>query len=344
MADITSLIARGPAKLDFSSIMNLPDAFAKGQAIGADYRARQALSGGLPRAADGSIDFAAAADMLARAGDKEGAIRTATVSSLSGDRAFNRDIKTQELALRRKALEQKTQTLTLEQQVAQRRAAAASLGLDPSNPAYNSYVLTGKMPREDQAPLTATDKKAILEADEAVLQNQAAIKALTEAAKLSPMANSGYFASSRATIGNNLPDYLVPDRISSPESSAATANYENLVLGQALQQLKSIFGAAPTEGERKILLDLQASVGKPDHVRQEILARAKGLAEARLAFNQQRANELRAGTFYKSQGGAKPAQATGDPLSMARDAIARGAPRDAVIQRLRQNGIDPSGL
>jgi hypothetical protein len=74
MADITSLIARGPAKLDFSSIMNLPDAFAKGQAIGADYRARQALSGGLPRAADGSIDFAAAADMLARAGDKEGAI------------------------------------------------------------------------------------------------------------------------------------------------------------------------------------------------------------------------------------------------------------------------------
>lgn len=33
-----------------------------------------------------------------------------------------------------------------------------------------------------------------------------------------------------------------------------------------------------------------------------------------------------------------------DPLSAARDAIAKGAPRDAVIQRLQQNGIDPSGL
>lgn len=33
-----------------------------------------------------------------------------------------------------------------------------------------------------------------------------------------------------------------------------------------------------------------------------------------------------------------------DPLAEARDAIARGAPRDAVIQRLQQNGIDPKGL
>lgn len=31
-------------------------------------------------------------------------------------------------------------------------------------------------------------------------------------------------------------------------------------------------------------------------------------------------------------------------LQSARDAIARGAPREAVIQRLRENGIDPSGL
>lgn len=33
-----------------------------------------------------------------------------------------------------------------------------------------------------------------------------------------------------------------------------------------------------------------------------------------------------------------------DPLGQARDAIARGAPRAAVMQRLQQNGIDPSGL
>jgi hypothetical protein len=41
---------------------------------------------------------------------------------------------------------------------------------------------------------------------------------------------------------------------------------------------------------------------------------------------------------------AAPTAAPSDPLAAARDAIARGAPRDAVIQRLKQNGIDPGGL
>jgi hypothetical protein len=35
---------------------------------------------------------------------------------------------------------------------------------------------------------------------------------------------------------------------------------------------------------------------------------------------------------------------TGDPLAAARAAISKGAPRDKVIQRLQQNGIDPGGL
>jgi hypothetical protein len=34
----------------------------------------------------------------------------------------------------------------------------------------------------------------------------------------------------------------------------------------------------------------------------------------------------------------------GDPLAAAREAIKKGAPREAVIRRLKENGIDPSGL
>lgn len=40
---------------------------------------------------------------------------------------------------------------------------------------------------------------------------------------------------------------------------------------------------------------------------------------------------------------ARPQQQS-SPLDMARDAIARGAPREAVIARLKQNGIDTTGL
>lgn len=239
-----------------------------------------------------------------------------------------------------------TGNTTVQAQTEQRKAAAAGLGLTPENPAYNSYVLTGKMPREDQAPLTATDKRAILEADEAVQTNRAGITALDEAMRISPQAHTGIGASLRAKAGNMLPDAMVPDRIASKDSSAATANYENLVLGQALGQLKATFGAAPTEGERKILLELQASADKPDNVRQDILRRAKTLAENRLKFNQERADQLRGGSYYKPQPTRQSAtsQPQGDPLAAARDAIQRGADPAAVRQRLQQNGIDPSGL
>lgn len=192
---------------------------------------------------------------------------------------------------------------------AKRQQAAQQFGLAPDSPGYQSFILTGKMPREDAQPLTATDKKAILEADDQVQTNRNAIDSLTAAAKINEKANSGFGAGARATLGNNLPDWLVPDQLSSPDSSAATAEYDNLVMGSALGQLKAIFGGNPTEGERAILLDLQASSSKPPAVRSAILARATEMAQRRLEFNQQRANDLRGGDYYKPQGGAR--QGTG---------------------------------
>lgn len=184
-----------------------------------------------------------------------------------------------------------------------RANAAKNLGLTPEDPYYKPFVLTGKIPREDQAPLTATDKKAILEADDAISTNQSAIGILDQALAINDKANSGFLAGPRATVGNALPDWLVPDAVSSPASSAATTEYDNLVQQGALSQLKTIFGGNPTEGERAILLELQASSNKPPPVRKKILERAKMLAEKRLELNQTRANQLRGGDFYKPQGG-----------------------------------------
>jgi hypothetical protein len=182
---------------------------------------------------------------------------------------------------------------------ANRAAMAAQLGMGPDDPRYQSFVLTGKMPREDAQALTAVDKKAILEADEMVAVNEGAINALKQAKAVSTQANAGWFSGTRATIGSNLPDWMVPDAVSSPESSAATQDFDNAVIGQALTQLKAIFGGAPTEGERKILLDLQGSSNLQPEVREKILDRAIQMAERRLEFNRQRAEEMRGGTYYK---------------------------------------------
>ncbi|WP_210160924.1 phage tail tip lysozyme, partial [Sinorhizobium fredii] len=194
------------------------------------------------------------------------------------------------------------QTINVGNEVDARKTAAESLGLTPEDPRYQSFVLTGKMPREDSQALTATDKKAILEADEMVAANQSALDALSQAESLSDKANSGWFAGARASIGNNLPDWMVPDIVSSPESSQATTDMDNAIIGQAITQLKTIFGGNPTEGERNILLELQGSSTMPREVRKQVFGRARALAEKRLQFNKDRAADLRGGTYYKPEG------------------------------------------
>lgn len=188
---------------------------------------------------------------------------------------------------------------------------ALDAGLHPSSPAFKAFVLTGKMPREDASPLTATDKKAILEADDAVAANQAAIDNLGRAQQLSGQALAGTGAGTRAWIGNNLPDWVVPDFVASPQQAQATSELTNTVTSNALQQLKAIFGAAPTEGERKILMEIQGAANQPQPVREAIYKRAAEMAQRRLEFNRQRAAALRGGTFYQND----PASTGANPNS-----------------------------
>ncbi len=142
-------------------------------------------------------------------------------------------------------------------------------GLDPSSPGYQSYVLTGKMPREDAQPLTATDKKAIIEADEGVLAARTAVDNLTKAKNLSRQAFAGPMASGRGYAAS-----FLGGSSDLGKGGIATTDLNNLVTTNALTQLKAIFGGNPTEGERAILLDIQGSANQPDEVRQKIYDRA----------------------------------------------------------------------
>lgn len=181
--------------------------------------------------------------------------------------------------------------LSVGQAVDQRVQAASRIGLDPSSPGYQSFVLTGKMPREDAQPLTATDKRAILEADEHVQSTQQSIDNLKQAKDLSKRAFSGPGATQGGYIGS----------LFGNDSATATTDLNNLVTSNALTQLKATFGGNPTEGERAILLQIQGSANMPDAVRQKIYDRGIAMAEKRLKFNQQRVDALRGGSFYKAQ-------------------------------------------
>jgi hypothetical protein len=200
-----------------------------------------------------------------------------------------------------------------ENDYSKRAAAAEALGIKPDDPQYKSYVLTGKMPREDAQPLTATDKKAIMEADDGVLAANTAIENLSKAKQISKEAYTGPTAGTRGYITSIFGD----------KAGEKTQELDNLVQSNALSSLKSIFGGNPTEGERAILLEIQGSSSKSDEVRQGIYDRGIALAKKRLEFNQQRSNELRGGSFYKSGGGSAStpgAPPKNDTLSAA-DAI-----------------------
>jgi hypothetical protein len=149
------------------------------------------------------------------------------------------------------------------------------------------------MPRGGNA-LSATAQKEVFEADDAILAGSSALDSLNKALAINDAAYSGPTALLRAQ-GMSMVQ-------STPEADA-TINFNNIIQEQALTSMKSIFGGNPTEGERAILLELQASVQKTPKQRKDIIDRAKAAAERRIKFNQDKANRLREGT-YMSPGGA----------------------------------------
>lgn len=213
----------------------------------------------------------------------------------------------------------------------------------PKDPAYIKNTSEAK-----RADLTPDERKAILESEEALSAGNAAENKLNSMMGLSKRAFSGPGAQ---TLGYATSFF-------GSDAGEATEELTSLATSQVLDNLKATFGANPTEGERKVMLDVQGSVNKAPKVREEIYGRAIEAIQARKGVMRDRANQIRSGDFFKPGGGisgpaASPTQTApapqastpqGDPLAAARDAIAKGAPRDAVIKRLQDNGIDPTGL
>lgn len=143
--------------------------------------------------------------------------------------------------------------------------------------------------------LSPTVQKEIFDTDENILAVETGLDLLDQALKLSPVAYEGVGASQRATAATMLPDALEPG------GTKETLEFDLLLKQQVLPQLKSIFGAAPTEGERAILLELQGSSSLPKKTRESVLKRAKDAARRRLDFNKNKAQQLREGSYFTEQ-------------------------------------------
>jgi hypothetical protein len=167
-------------------------------------------------------------------------------------------------------------------------AETARLGREVTKRGQDITAAKQNAPTKTQ--LSASAQKELFEADELAQASANAVGMLKEALTLNNKAYSGYGAKERAILRSNLPG--------NDDAADATINLDNLMTGQALESLKAVFGGMPTEGERKILLDMQASADKTPKQRKAILDRAVQAAERRLKFNKSKADALRKGSYF----------------------------------------------
>lgn len=145
-------------------------------------------------------------------------------------------------------------------------------------------------PKSKAGPMSATLQKELIEADDIAQSATGVIRSLQAARALNDKAYSGYAAKGRAVLASNVP--FVPK-----DGANATIDVDNLMTGQALESLKVTFGAAPTEGERQILMDMQASVDKTPAQRAAIIDRAIAAAQRRALYATNKAKAIRDGKY-----------------------------------------------
>lgn len=133
------------------------------------------------------------------------------------------------------------------------------------------------------------DDKSILDADKAVQAGSIVKRDLTRAIELNKTSYSGPFAKERGYISSQF----------GGDRGVDTEELTNVVTGQALEKLRAVFGGNPTEGERRILLDVQGAASQAPAVRERIYRRAIAAADARTEFNQRNAEAMRRGTYLQ---------------------------------------------
>jgi hypothetical protein len=173
-----------------------------------------------------------------------------------------------------------------------------------TTPGGGSVSVTSTQPRA----LSAAEMGLKSETEASLQGLRAAESSLREALTISPQAYAGPLASQRgAAAGVTNVD---------PSSAVATRQFNNIMTEQALSQLRAIFGGNPTEGERKILLDIQAGANMSRPEREALLRRAIETVQTRVRDTERRLSEVSRGEYgrVQSSGSGVPPSASAPPL------------------------------
>lgn len=188
-----------------------------------------------------------------------------------------------------------------------RKRIATDLKFAPGSPAYQSYVATGKMGRDET--VTAGDRKAIREADKEVVDYDLALGQLNKALELNKTAGSGFFNDMTSTFRNKT-------GASNPQSLAA-GHLQNILSTEAIKNMSETLKGASTDREMFKFIELAGDVSLPPELRKEYLEAAVRKMQSHRALAARQSNEIRGGDYYKApdkaEAGGAPAAAPVDP-------------------------------
>lgn len=194
---------------------------------------------------------------------------------------------------------------------------AVDEGLTPGTPEYQKRVreiqqtgvdarlaqvnvaLAGLQLREKEATkLTPGEVKLKAETEDDVSAADSALDMLKRAYALNPKTFD-------ASLGDTIQRKALEAAGSKDPKVIATRELDNLLGQQALAKLRTAFGGNPTEGERKIMLELQGIGAKSIEERAIVIRNAYSALKARRDSQQRRLNDIKAGA-YRSTGEQSP--------------------------------------
>lgn len=172
-------------------------------------------------------------------------------------------------------------------------------GVDPQSPEGRRFLLSGDMGKSEG--MTATDRKAVLGADEDVAAYDDALKKLSRAVEINKTAGSGIGTSTMAGVWNKT-GYA-------NEQTRAVAELENLLSRQAVKEMSENLKGATTDKELFLFLELAGDVSLDPALRERYLNASIDKMKSLRDVASRKAQEIRGGTYYKPQGigGAQPA-------------------------------------
>lgn len=147
---------------------------------------------------------------------------------------------------------------------------------------------------EAATKLTPKEVDMKVEAEDLISQQEQALANLREAYRLNPNTFD-------TSLGDRAQRTILENTKSDDPKVVATRRMENILSRGAVEKLKSSFGGSPTEGERKILLELEGIGAKSRTERAQIIMDAYEALGKRVEREKKRLEDIKSGKYRERE-------------------------------------------